>query len=110
MKILYAQQGFEQDNEPQVCLEGTSAEFEHLISIIGASLKNNNQGELLRAAFIESGEYKISFYNKDGDTTLMKMITDKSYLISLDHKYWEFVMKLLKPLSQASWLSIYRAS
>lgn len=98
MKVLYAINGFEQDAEPQLCLEGTCLEFENMADVIKRSIKNNELGEITRIGNNEIGNYELILVNNLTDNQLIKKIDSNKYLMSLDSKIWIKVLDIINPL------------
>jgi hypothetical protein len=100
MEILYSDSGFEQDNAPQLCLEGTLQEYKDFVKIIYSFLKENKEGEIVISFLNNNKKYRLSFFCKKGDKILMKRINDTDFIVSLDHQYWAVICTLLEPLGK----------
>jgi len=98
MRLLYANNGFEQDDEPQLCLEGNSSEFTHLIEIINSTTEHNLQGEITIINNKEESDYELMFINKKNDNRLIKQIDVNKFIMSLDVQIWNKVLELMRPL------------
>jgi len=98
MKALYAEDGFEQDNEPQICLEGSCIEFEDLKNKIQLAVHNNKEGEISKISDSNNTEFELILINKKGDNKLVKRIDKKKYIISLDATLWNNILSLIDPL------------
>ena len=98
MRILYSNNGFEQDNEPQLCLEGTCEEFENLTYTIEESLRNNTFGEIVKLKDHEDGINELVLVKEEGGRKLLMKVDSNQYVISLDSEIWTEVLDLIYPL------------
>lgn len=98
MKVLYAENGFEQDIEPQLCLEGSCFEFEDLMNRIKRSIQNNTEGEFYRVSSSDNTDNELIFINKHGDNQMIRRIDTNKYLMSLDISLWNGILNLITPL------------
>lgn len=98
MKILYAENGFEQDVEPQLCLEGSCIEFEDLMNRIKRSIQNNNEGEIHKISSSDNSGNELILINKTGDNQIIRKIDANKYLMSLDISLWHGILNLITPL------------
>jgi len=98
MKVLYANNGFEQDSEPQLCLEGTSLEFEDLMNRIKQSIQNNKEGEIHIVNSSDNSGNELILIHKTGDNQVVRKIDANKYLMSLDANLWDCILDLITPL------------
>jgi hypothetical protein len=98
MKVLYAENGFEQDMRPQLCLEGSCTEFEDLINKIKQSIQNNREGEIFRFSGYSNVNNEIILINKLRDNKIITRIATNKYLMSLDASFWNRILCLIEPL------------
>ncbi len=95
MRLLYANNGFEQDDEPQLCLEGNSSEFTHLIEIINSAIENDLQGEITIINNKEESDYELILINKINDNQLIKQIDVNKFVMSLEVQIWNKVLEFM---------------
>jgi len=98
MRLLYANNGFEQDDAPQLCLEGNSSEFSHLIEIINSAIEHDLQGEIIKISNKKESNHELILINKINDNQLIKQIDVNKFVMSLDVHIWNKVLELMRPL------------
>jgi hypothetical protein len=100
MRVLYSNDGFEQDSTPQICVEGSNIDYFSLINNIENAIKNNKEGDfLVLPAETVDEKVKLVFSKYSGRNKIIVGITDNLYQISLDARYWQEVIDILKPLT-----------
>ena len=99
MRILYSISGFEQDAEPQLCLEGTCLEFDTLAHRIEVSIQSNALGEIIKLEDNDNGVPKLIFIREKGGRKLLEKVDSNKYVISLDVEVWAKVLDLIHPLT-----------
>lgn len=99
MRILYSINGFEQDAEPQLCLEGTCLEFDVLAHRIKESIHSKALGEITKLEDNENGVPELVFIKEKGGRKLIEKVDSNKYVMSLDTEIWAKVLDLIHPLT-----------
>ena len=100
MKVLYSNEGFEQDSTPQICVEGSNLEYISLIHAIEDAMKNNREGDFLCIPYNRmNNENILILANNKGCSKVIFRFESNIYKMSLDMNIWFEVIDLLKPLT-----------